>query len=84
MSRARAKTEEFRYNGLTPREFGERVSLSDDAVRAMIDAGWFGWNDELKVPECMDVGSGQRPEYRIHESAVPRFYQERMVRGKVA
>lgn len=75
--------ERRRWTGLSPREFGEATGQSEDAVRNLIAAGWFGWLKEgdRRVPECMDVrGHGaKRPEYKIHPSAVDRYQRERAV-----
>lgn len=78
-----AQRSQYKYNGLTPREFGERIGLSEDAVRGMIADGWFRWTEGR--PECLDVRKvgGQRPEYRILPSAVDRYFEERAVCGPV-
>ena len=87
MSRTRQQ-ESARYNGLTPRQFGERVGLSEDAVRQLIRDEWFRWTEEPgqkgATPECTDVRKvgGQRPEYRIKPSAVTRWFAERAVTAK--
>lgn len=82
--------EQQRFNGLTPRQFGERIGLSEDAVRGLIRDGWFAWTTEEgareATPECTDnrcVG-GQRPEYRIKPSAVRRWFKERAATGEAA
>ena len=82
------RQEQYRYNGLSPREFAERTGQSEDGVRRLIASGWFGWTEDgkLRVPECLDVRKvgGQRAEYRIHPNAVQRYYRERAVDGREA
>jgi hypothetical protein len=77
--------EHYRYNGLSPREFGERTSQSEESVRQLIEDGWFDWIGD-GLPECLDVRKigGQRPEYRIHPSAVARYHRERAMVGSHA
>lgn len=77
---------QFRYNGLTTREFGERTGQSPQQVRALIAGGWFGWTEDGTVPECLDISAeGSRiPSWRIHPNAVKRFYQERAARKDAA
>jgi hypothetical protein len=74
---------DFAYNGLTTAQFAAATSQSPAQVREMIGAGWFGLTAE-GIPECLDIsapGSKQRT-YRIHQSAVNRFYQERAIGHK--
>lgn len=77
--------EKYRYNGITPREFGERTGQSAAQVRELIGCGWFAFTED-GTPECLDVsspGTKQRT-YKIHPSAVQRFYKERGVSGRSA
>jgi hypothetical protein len=89
MARTRQQ-ERMRYQGLSPRAFGEAVGLSEGSVREMIEVGWFRWTADVagqkKTPECMDVRKpgGQRAEYRIKASAVDRYHRERAVCGEQA
>lgn len=73
-----------RYNGLSPRQFAERIGTSEEHVRGLIRDGWFVWVDG--IPECQDVrrvGAG-RPEYRIEAGAVDRWFRERAVTERAA
>lgn len=76
--------ERARYNGMTPREFGEAIGRSSEFVYDLIRGGWFGWTKNERgtaVPECMDVRArgAERPQYIIHASAASRWYRERAV-----
>lgn len=77
--RTRQQRSQFRYNGLTTREFAERTGQSPEQVRNLITGGWFGWTEGGMVPECLDVSAegSKQPSWRIHPNAVKRFYQER-------
>lgn len=77
--------EEYRYQGISPREFGERTCQSPQQVRKLIERGWFGWTPD-GLPECLDVSDpdAKQRTYKIHASAVKRFLQERMVGGRSA
>lgn len=71
---------QYEYNGISPAEFGKRTGQSAEQVRALITAGWFEWTKDGK-PECLDVsGVGSKNHrYKIHVSAVERFYKDRAV-----
>lgn len=71
---------DFAYNGLTTAEFGERVGMSAEKVRELIEARWFIVPKD-GPPECLDIRSpkAKQPTYRIHPSAVDRFLRERAV-----
>jgi hypothetical protein len=80
MSRARRReAESYLYNGLTTSEFAERTGQSDQQVRDLIAAQWFGWDGDR--PECIDVASpgAKIRRYKILPSAVERFLRERAV-----
>jgi hypothetical protein len=72
-----------RYGWLSPRDFGDRVGLSESSVREQLIGG--GWFRLLTggVPECMDVRKpgAKNPEYRIHPKALERYYRERAIVG---
>lgn len=89
MRKQDVQRERARYNGLSPAAFGEIVGLSADSVVRMIEDGWFRWTkDEAgnRVPECLDTrrAGAKRAAYRIHRSAVDRWFAERAVTGKAA
>lgn len=74
---------QYAYGGISPREFGERTGQSPQQVRELIEVGWFGWTAD-GLPECLDVASpkAKQPTYRIHASAVQRYYRERAATGE--
>lgn len=73
----------YAYNGMTPAEFGARTGQKAQAVRNMIEAGWFGWTED-GLPECLDIGKvgAKTPTYRILPVALKRYYRERAATGK--
>jgi hypothetical protein len=79
--RTRKRQSQFRYKGLTTGEFAERTGQSPQQVRDMISSGWFGWmeTEDGSVPECLDVSSpgSKVPSWRIHPTALQRYYQQR-------
>lgn len=70
---------DYAYNGLSPAEFGERTGQSAEQVHKLIAAGWFRWTTEDGKPGCLDIrdAGAKQPTYRIHPSAVERYYRER-------
>lgn len=76
--RTRKLQSQYDYNGLTTGEFGARTGQSAEQVRELIDSGWFKWTED-GMPECLDISApnAKRPTYRIHVSAVKRYYQQR-------
>lgn len=77
------------YGGLSPRVFGEQIGMSAEGVYDLIRGGWFGWTKDQygnRIPECQDTrkpGSGHA-QYKIHPSAVGRWFAERAVTGTAA
>ena len=69
---------QYAYTGLSTGEFAERTGQSVQQVRALIASGWFAWTAD-GLPECLDVSNpgSRQPTWKIHTSAVKRFYQER-------
>lgn len=69
--------ERARFNWLTTRAFADAIGVEREQVLALIHGDWF--RHDGPVPECLNVAlpSAKRPEYRIHPSAVTRFYRER-------
>ena len=70
----------FRYNGMTPEQFGRAVGVSDETVYQLIKDRWFEWTKAAggkRVPECMEVGKKgrARPTYKIHPNAVDRYFR---------
>jgi hypothetical protein len=79
-----AQQERARYTGMRPSEFGDAVGVSAETVYQLIADGWFCWmRDEhgRSVPECQDTRrmGAKLPQYRIHRSAVTRWFAERAV-----
>lgn len=72
--------DQYAYNGLTTAEFGRRVGISAEKVRALIAARWFRVSKD-GYPECLDIRDpdAKQPTYRIHASAVDRYLRERSV-----
>lgn len=71
--------EKARFSWLSTAEFGERCGgITSESVCLMIADGWFGLTPD-GIPECLNVGKvgAKRSEWRIHPSAVERFYRER-------
>lgn len=82
----RARTRHaYAYNGLSPREFGERTGQSAAQVMELIHGGWFEWTED-EQPECLDISKegSKLPTYKIHPSAVKRFFRERAATKKSA
>jgi hypothetical protein len=67
----RTKQQEIaRYRWLTPAAFGERIGVSAEHVRSLIQAG------EIRALDVSLPGS-KRVEYRISDSEYERFVEAR-------
>jgi len=75
---------QIEYNWLTPRQFAERVGLTDkhgkpsaEAVRRIIAAGT---SEVLQPPRVKDVSRNRVARYRIHPDAVEMYEAESVER----
>lgn len=74
---ARVRYERARYTWMTTGEFAAAIGATDEHVRQLIESGWF--RRDLMPPECLDVRGVEAKiaEYRIHPTALQRYYRER-------
>lgn len=60
---------------LTTRQAGERIGATSNYVRELIHAGHL---------DAIDIGTGERPRFRVAASSVEKFLRDRAVAKGVA
>lgn len=84
-----AEQDQARWTWYTARTFGQAIGTGEGHVRELIADGWFRIASETpegEPPEILDVSreGAKRPEYRISQAALDRYWRERSTAARAS